>query len=437
MADHKIAVHQRGIWANLGQFTLQTVQVFFVGLTIGMERTVLPTLSGEFGVAKGAYLFLASFVLSFGLVKGALNLVAGNLADRIGRKRVLLLGWLAGLPIPLLIFFAPNWWWIIAANVFLGVNQAFAWTMTVTMHVDLAGSHQRGLAVGIDEAAGYAAVGLAGLGTGYLASLYDPRWALLVFGLTVIGAALAVMTWVQDTLPWVHAEHAQLKADGTHTGDDDAHWASIFLLVSFRHPTYRALCQGGVVNKIADTLVWALFPVYFSANHLSLVQIGWVTGIYAMVWGFSQLWTGHLADLIGRKPPIVTGFSLLALGIALTAATGAIVWWSVAAAIMGLGMALLYPNLIAAMADLAPPLWRGRALGTYRYWRDTGYAIGALVLGAVAEWAHGATPAIWATAVLVALSGLWIALAVEESRPRRALEHIPEKLIDFSDQNMR
>jgi MFS family permease len=425
MADHNTVVHHRGIWANLGQFTLQTIQVFFVGLTIGMERTVLPTLSGEFGVAKGAYLFLASFVLSFGLVKGALNLVAGNLADRIGRKRVLLLGWLAGLPIPLLIYFAPNWWWIIAANVFLGVNQAFAWTMTVTMHVDLAGSHQRGLAVGIDEAAGYAAVGLAGLGTGYLASLYDPRWALLVFGLTVIGAALLVMIWVQDTLPWVHVEHAQMKADGKHTGDDAAHWVNIFLLVSFRHATYRALCQGGVVNKIADTLVWALFPVYFRASHLSLVQIGWITGIYAMVWGLSQLWTGHLADRIGRKPPIVAGFSLLALGIALTAATGAVLWWSAAAAIMGLGMALLYPNLIAAMADLAPPLWRGRALGTYRYWRDTGYAIGALVLGAVAQWAHGATPAIWATAALVALSGLWIALAVEESRPRPKRRPLP------------
>ncbi len=424
MAD-KTAVQQRGIRANLGQFALQTVQVFFVGLTIGMERTVLPSLSGEFGVAKGAYLFLASFVLSFGLVKGALNLVAGSLADRIGRKRVLLLGWLAGLPIPPLIYFAPNWWWIIAANVFLGVNQAFAWTMTVTMHVDLAASHQRGLAVGIDEAAGYAAVGLAGLGTGYLASLYDPRRALLVFGLTVIGAALALMIWVRDTLPWVHAEHAQMKADGTHTGDDAAHWLGIFLLVSFRHATYRALCQGGVVNKIADALVWVLFPVYFRAHGLSLVQIGWVTGIYAMVWGLSQLWTGHLADRIGRKPPVVAGFALLALGIALTAATGAIVWWSAAAAIMGLGMALLYPNLIAAMADLAPPLWRARALGTYRYWRDTGYAIGALALGAVAEWARGATPAIWATAVLVALSGLWIALGVKESRPHHALRPIP------------
>lgn len=408
--------HQRGISANLGQFALQTVQVFFVGLTIGMERTVLPALSAEFGVAEGAYLFLAAFVLSFGLVKGLLNFVAGSLSDRIGRKPVMLLGWLFGLPIPVLIFFAPNWWWIIAANVFLGINQAFTWTMTVTSQVDLAGSHQRGLAVGINEAAGYLAVGLAGLGTSYLAALYGPRWALLLFGLAVIAAALALLAGMRDTLAWVHAEHAQANPTG-NTADAVPHWSIVFLLVSFRDPTYRALCQGGVANKIADTLVWVLLPIYFRSRDLGLVQIGWITGLYAMVWGLSQLWTGHLADRIGRKPPIVTGFALLALGIALTAAVKTVVWWFVAAAVMGVGMALLYPNLIAAMADLAPPLWRGRALGTYRYWRDTGYAIGALLLGAVANWGGGIVPAIWGTAVLVALSGLWIALAVGESRP--------------------
>ena len=427
-AGHRMATHERGIRANLGQFTLQTVQVFFVGLMIGMERTVLPSLSAQFGVATGAYLYLTSFVLSFGLVKGALNFVAGSLADRFGRKRVLTLGWLTGLPIPLLIYFAPNWWWIVAANGFLGINQAFAWTMTVTMHVDLAGSHQRGLAVGIDEAAGYAAVGVAGLGAGYLAALYGPRWALLVFGLAVIAAALVVLVWVRDTLPWVHAEHAQTNPPATREAGDAARRSeSIFLLVSFRHRTYRALCQGGVVNKIADTLVWAMFPLYFRAGHLSVVEISWITGIYAAVWGVSQLWTGHLADRIGRKPPIVAGFALLALGIAVTTAARAATSWGLAAAIMGVGMALLYPNLIAAMADLAPPLWRGRALGTYRYWRDTGYAIGALLLGAVADLTGGVTVAMWGTAALVAFSGIWIALAVEESRPRHA-EHAGAKV---------
>ncbi|MHB8812969.1 MAG: MFS transporter [Steroidobacteraceae bacterium] len=418
------AAHPRGIRVNLGQFTLQTVQVFFVGLTIGMERTVLPSLSAQFGVAQGAFLFLASFVISFGLVKGALNFVAGSLADRIGRKTVLLKGWLAGLPIPVLIFFAPNWWWIVAANVFLGINQAFTWTMTVTMHVDLAGDHQRGLAVGIDEAAGYAAVGLSGLGTGFLAAMYGPRWALLMFGFAVIAAALLALIWVRDTLAWVHAEHAQMNAAGKRSAGDATLPSNIFLLVSFRHPTYRALCQGGVVNKIADTLVWVMFPVYFRAAHFSVVAIGAVTGIYAMVWGVSQLWTGHLADRIGRKPPIVVGFALLALGIAVTAASRAASWWGVAAAIMGLGMALLYPNLIAALADLAPPLWRGRALGTYRYWRDTGYALGALLLGVVADLTGGVTAAMWGTVALVALSGLWIALAVEESRPRQTMREV-------------
>jgi len=423
--------HRRGIGVNLAQFTLQTVQVFFVGLTIGMERTVLPALSGEFGVAKGAYLFLAAFVVSFGVVKGLLNFAAGTLADRIGRRPVMLFGWLAGLPIPLLIFFAPNWWWIIAANIFLGVNQAFAWTMTVTMHVDVAGSHQRGLAIGIDEAAGYAAVGLAGLATSYLAALYGPRWALLLFGLAVIAAALTIMLWVKETLPWVHAEHAQVNA-GTLESDDAAHWRSIFLLVSFRDPVYRALCQGGVANKIADTLVWVLLPVYFHSRGLDLVQIGWVTGAYAMTWGLSQLWTGHFADRIGRKLPIVAGFALLAGGIALTAASDGISWWFIAATLMGIGMALLYPNLIAAMADLAPPLWRGRALGTYRYWRDTGYAIGALLLGAVANWRGEVVPAIWITAALVALSGLWIALAMRESRPRAPRDGLSQRRVFLS-----
>ncbi|MCL5979914.1 MAG: MFS transporter [Gammaproteobacteria bacterium] len=414
-AHAQAMAYQRGIARNRGQFLLQTLQVFFVGLVIGMERTVLPSLAQDFGVAKGAFLFLASFVISFGLVKGALNLVAGSLSDHIGRKRVLLLGWIAGIPIPLLIFFAPNWWWIVAANVFLGINQAFTWTMTVTSQIDLAGSRQRGLAVGINEAAGYLGMGLAGLGTGYLAVLYGPRWALLLFGLGVILLALVLLLRVRDTIAWVHAEHA---AHPVSSPPPKRSWMQGFLEVSFRNPRYRAFCQAGVANKVADTLVWVLFPLYFLEHAMGVVAIGWITGVYGAVWGLSQLWTGHLADRIGRKIPIVSGFFLLSAGLVATALLQGFVLWVLAALIMGLGMALLYPNLVAAMSDLAPPLERGRILGVYRYWRDTGYAIGGLLLGLVAQWSNEIRPAIWVTAGIVALSGLWVALAVKETHPR-------------------
>ena len=412
--------HVRGILINRGQFLLQTAQVFFVGLIIGMERNVLPAMSHIFGVDKNAFLFLASFVISFGLVKGALNFVAGGLSDRIGRKRVLLLGWIAGIPIPILIFFAPNWWWIVGANVFLGINQAFTWTMTVTSQIDLANSHQRGLAVGINEAMGYIAVGLAGLATGYLAVLYGPRWALLVFGLIVIALAMMLLFWIQDTIAWVHAEHTQNQQRAgapVSTTPEAGAWAT-FLRVSFRDVTYRALCQAGVANKIADTLVWVLFPVFFRFHGLGVIRIGWITGIYAMVWGLCQFWTGHLADRIGRKPPVLLGFALLAAGLAGTALVSHFSAWIITAAVMGLGMALLYPNLIAAMSDVAPPLERGRILGTYRYWRDTGYAIGGLILGLVAQWGDEILSAIWLTVGIVALSGLWVALAVKETHHR-------------------
>ena len=409
------AIHERGIATNLGQFLLQTGQVFFVGLIIGMERTVLPAMSQDFGVGRSAFFFLATFVISFGLVKGALNFVAGGLSDRIGRRRVLLLGWIAGIPIPLLIFFAQGWWWIVAANLFLGLNQAFTWTMTVTSQIDLADSHQRGLAVGINEAVGYVAVGLAGLGTGYLAVDWGPRWALLVFGLAAIALALLLLVWVEDTLHWVHAEHARSQTPEPGIAHGTA-WAA-FVRVSFQEPGFRALCQGGIANKIADTLVWVLFPIFFRTHGLGVVRTGWITGVYATTWGLSQLWTGHLADRIGRKPPVVAGFSLLACGLAATALVQGFGAWVATSVVMGLGMALLYPNLIAAMSDVARPLERGRILGIYRYWRDTGYAIGGLVLGLVAQWNQEVLPAIWVTAAIVALSGFWIAWAVQETRP--------------------
>ncbi|MGC9159422.1 MAG: MFS transporter [Terracidiphilus sp.] len=412
----------RGIRQNSGQFLLQTAHVFFIGLILGMERNVLPAMSHVFGVDKSAFLFLASFVISFGLVKGLMNFIAGGLTDRIGRRRVLLIGWMAGLPIPILIFFAPNWWWIIGANVFLGVSQALTWTVTVVSQIDMADSHQRGLAVGINEATGYAAMGLAGLVTSFLAVRYGPRWALLVFGLTVIALALILMIWTKDTTAWARGEHAQNQQ---RTGVQAAVtprarvWTA-FLHVSFQDATYRALCQGGVANKIADSLVWVLFPAFFRLHGLGIIRIGWITGVYGMIWGLNQLWTGHLADRIGRKTPIVLGFSLLAAGLAATALAGHFSAWVAAAAVMGFGMALLYPNLIAAMSDVAPPLERGMILGIYRYWRDTGYAIGGFVLGMAAQWRNEILPVIWLTAGIIGLSGLWIALAIRPSRSASA-----------------
>ena len=406
-------MHERGIGINRAQFSLQMLQVFFVGLVIGMERAVLPVVAHDFGVARTAFLFLASFVLSFGLVKGTLNLLAGALADRFGRKPVLLAGWLAALPIPLLIYAAPNWWWIVAANAFLGVNQGLTWTMTVTSQIDLASTHQRGLAVGINEATGYVAVGLAGLGAAFLAHHIGARPALLFFGFATIAAGLATLVRVRDTLAWVQAEHAEARHPRTEDGTPGL--AATFIRMSFRDRAGRAICQGGVVNKIADTLVWVMFPLFFKTHGAGLVEIGWLTGLYAIVWGLSQLWTGHLADLIGRKRPIVAGFLLLAAGIVVTALGRGMGVWLPAAVIMGVGMALLYPNLIAAMSDRAPALIRGKALGTYRYWRDTGYAIGALLLGSIAQLSNAALPAIWTTATLAAASGLWIAVALEDS----------------------
>ena len=426
MTPHSDLPCQRGIRVNLGQFLHQILQVFFVGLVIGMERTVLPALSGEFGVAKGSFLFLLSFVLSFGLVKGALNFAAGSLADRFGRKRVLVAGWLAGLPIPFLILDARNWWWIVVANLFLGVNQGFTWSMTVTSKLDITRPQERGLATGVNESAGYLAMGLAGIATGYLSVRFGPRPALFGFGLTVVLVALVMaIFFVRETLPWAMAEHDEHK-EGSFSGPrprfplgvpDHPGAKEIFLLVSFRHPTFRALSQAGLANKIADTLVWGLFPVFFRSRGLSLTEIGWLTGLYAMTWGIAQTATGHLSDIVGRKKPIVGGLWCLGAGIVGVVLSREVFFWGLFACVMGIGMALLYPTLVAAVADISPPAWRGRALGTYRYWRDTGYALGALLLGLLAQWKQEADIAFWTTAVLLAFSGLWVAIGSEETHP--------------------
>ena len=421
-------MYEQGIRQNLGQFSQQLIQVLFVGLTIGMQRTVVPALAeSEFGVAAGSATLLMAFVVSFGFVKGAMNFVSGRLSETVGRRRVLIWGWCIALPIPFIFLYAPSWNWIVAANVLLGINQGFAWSMTVTSKLDIVRHDQRGVATGFNEFAGYSGVALAGLVTGYLASDFDPRMSLFVFGLTVIVLALiSALLFSKETLPWARAESAAHKS-GTHSGpaprfptnvSEHPSMSEIFSLVTFRHRTFSALSQAGCIEKFVDALVWGFFPVYLFAKGLSLIEIGWVVGVYGFVWGGSQLWTGPLSDVVGRKWPIVAGMWICSLGIAATVMVDGVVPWLLTAAATGVGMALLYPTLIAAVGDISHPDWRGSSLGVYRFWRDLGYGIGALSLGVIADMFGSLESGFWFTAGAMALSGLWVAAAMDETSAR-------------------
>jgi len=422
------ADYRYGIRHNFAQFSHQLVQVFFVGLAIGMFRTVVPALAEtEFGVARGSFMMLMAFVTAFGFVKGTLNFVAGRLSERLGRKKVLFIGWLAALPIPFMILYAPNWSWIVAATVLLGVNQGLAWSMTQTAKLDLTRADQRGLTIGLNEFAGYFGVAVAGIVTGHLATALGPREGLMLFGLAVVAlAGLMTLLWVKDTLPWAHAEgkkHAAGQMAGpqprypTHISDRPGTW-EVFTLMSWRDARMASISQAGLVEKFVDALVWVFFPVYLYRHGLSLAGIGWVVGVYGFVWGISQFFTGHWSDRVGRKKPIVAGMWLCGGGVALVVLGEGELWWSFAAAVMGLGMALLYPTLSAAVSDIAHPNWRGSAIGIYRFWRDLGYGIGALLLGAVAALFGGIEAGFWFTAAAMFVSGLIVLLACEETHPR-------------------
>jgi MFS family permease len=425
---HQVDEYRYGIRNNFAQFSHQLVQVFLVGLTIGMFRTVVPALAeSEFGVAKGSFMMLMAFVTAFGFVKGTLNFVAGRMSERLGRKKVLFIGWLAAVPIPFMILYAPSWGWIVAATVLLGVNQGLAWSMTQTSKLDLTSADQRGLTIGLNEFSGYFGVAVAGIVTGYLATAYGPREGLMIFGLTVVAlAGLLTLLWVKDTLPWAHAEgkkHAAGLMTGptprypTNISDKPSTW-EVFTLMSWRDARLASVSQAGLVEKFVDALVWVFFPVYLYQHGLSLAGIGWVVGVYGFVWGMSQFLTGHLSDRIGRKKPIVWGMWLCGAGVALVMLGEGELWWSFAAAVMGFGMALLYPTLSAAISDIAHPNWRGSAIGIYRFWRDLGYGIGALLLGAVAALFGGIEAGFWFTAAAMFVSGLIVLLACEETHPR-------------------
>ncbi|TCD11835.1 MFS transporter [Oricola cellulosilytica] len=416
-----------GIRENLRPFLEQLVQVFFVGLTIGLQRTVLPALAEtEFGVIQGSMTAIFAFVVSFGLVKGAMNFVSGRVSERVGRRKVLIWGWLAALPIPFMILYAPSWGWIVAANVLLGVNQGFCWSMTVTAKMDIVKGTERGLATGFNEFSGYGGVALAGLVTGYLASYFDPRLSLFAFGLVVVLVALvAGLVAFTETLPYARAEADRHKSGETSgprpryvEGPDKPAPGEIFALVTWRNRTFMALAQAGSVEKFVDALMWALVPVFMVGKGASLIEIGWVTGTYGFVWGGSQLWTGPLSDTFGRKWPIVTGFALCASGVLVFPFLASVTSWAVTAAVIGIGMALLYPTLIAAMGDIAYPSWRGSALGVYRFWRDLGYAVGALAMGLIADATGVLEAGFLFTGLAMGASALWLIVGMEETHPQ-------------------
>jgi len=418
---------RHGIRANLGQFLHQLFQVLLVGMTIGMMRTVVPALAeSEFGVPRGSFALLVAFVVGFGFVKGALNFVAGRLAESWGRRRVLLLGWVTALPIPVMIYFAPSWAWIVAATLLLGVNQGFTWTMTQTAKLDLTRPDQRGLTIGFNEFSGYIGVAIAGVMTGYLASELGPRTGLLIFGLSVIGTAtLFTALFIEDTLPWARKEKPMASASGATLHPRYPAGVSakpstreIFTLVTWRDRRFFALCQAGLVEKFVDALIWVFYPVYLYGKGVTLPGIGWIVGVYGFTWGAAQLATGRLSDHWGRQKLNVAGMGLCGAGVALMTLGEGSLWWSFSAALSGLGMAMLYPNLSAAVADISAPHWRASAIGTYRFWRDLGYGIGALGLGLAAATTQSIEGAFWFVAGAMMLSGLGLLILGEETHPR-------------------
>jgi MFS family permease len=402
-----------GLRENREQFALLVVLNAFVGAMVGLERTVLPLLGEqEFGLeSKTAIL---SFIVSFGVTKAVVNLVAARVSDRIGRKPVLVAGWVLALPVPFLIIYAPAWWWIDIANVLLGANQAMAWSMTVIMKVDLVGPKRRGLALGFNEFAGYVAVGVTSWVTGYIAGHYAlrPQPFYLGIAIAVIGLILAIF-FVKETYG-----HAQLEAA---TGSQPAAGPApslrrIFYVTSLGNVSLFAACQAGLVNNLNDGMSWGIYPLFFAAHGLGVQQIGVVKAVYPGVWGMLQLVTGPLSDRVGRKSLIAWGMIVQAGGIWLTVLVPDYGAWLLGAALQGLGTAMVYPTLLAAITDHAHPAWRASSLGVYRFWRDLGYAVGALLSGLVAD-AIGLAAAIHLVAALTLISGVGVLFVMAAPRP--------------------
>ncbi len=424
---------QLGLRANWQQFTLLVIVNAFVGGMVGLERGIVPLLGQQvFGLTST--IAVLSFIVSFGIVKALANLFAGRLSDRIGRKGVLITGWLFGLPVPLLIIFAPSWGWVVFANVLLGINQGLCWSTTVIMKIDLVGPARRGFAMGINEAAGYGAVSLAAIAAGYLAATYAlrPQPFLLGVGFALAGLVLSVF-FVHESHG--HARHeakllmrhssqeqepAQQVIDQTAQKPTAPTFKEIFLLTSWKDRTLFSVSQAGLVNNLNDGLAWGLLPLFFAAGGLGIAQIGLLAGIYPGVWGTAQLFTGALSDHFGRKGMIMSGMMLQGTALILVPFLHSFAWWAVAMVLLGFGTALVYPTLLAAISDVAHPEWRASAVGVYRLWRDSGYAIGALLAGILATF-FGVLWAIIVIGMLTFLSGVVVKIVMSETLHRKKL----------------
>ena len=407
-----------GLSENIGQFSLLILINAFVGGMVGLERTVLPLIAErDFGIASRSAIL--SFIISFGVVKAISNLIAGRYADRIGRKKLLVYGWLFGLPVPFLIIWAPSWTVITFANVLLGINQGLCWSTTVIMKIDLVGPKRRGFAMGLNEFAGYGAVALAALASGYLASIYGLRPVPFYLGIafSVLGLFLS-LTLVRDT-----TAHASEEARLHHQHQSEPTFKEVFIQSSYRNPTLFSVSQAGLINNLNDGMAWGLFPLFFAGHGLGLESIAVLVAIYPAVWSVLQIATGALSDRSGRKSMIVIGMWLQAAGILLIAATpalassqaGSFLLWIIGSVLLGVGTALVYPTLLAAISDVVHPAWRASAVGVYRLWRDFGYAVGALISGAVADL-FGLTWTIVVVAILTFVSGTIAALRMTETK---------------------
>jgi len=410
-----------GLRANLAQFTLLVVVNAFVGAVVGMERSILPAIAEqEFHlVARAAVL---SFIVVFGVTKALTNYLAGRLSDRFGRKYVLVGGWLIAAPVPFLLMWAPSWNWVLLANVFLGVSQGLTWSTTVIMKIDLAGAKNRGLAMGLNEFAGYFAVAGSALMTGWLAARYGLRPQPFYLGIGFVAAGLGLSALlVRETKH--HVAH-ESKLHGVLPPGALPSQREVFWQTTLLDRNLSSVSQAGLVNNLNDGMAWGLFPLFFAAAGMSLAQIGVLAAVYPATWGIAQIFTGAWSDRVGRKGLIASGMWVQAGGIGLIVAMRNLPGFVVGSILLGVGTAMVYPTLLAAIGDVAHPSWRGSAVGVYRLWRDLGYAMGALLAGVTAD-ALGLAPAIWLVAALTAGSGVVVAVRMRETR--RTSTALPKK----------